>query len=180
MNMHVRHMDLDVGGRIWYSESCLEVGEDDRVFLKVCNGYAEPEKEQRTVQDTGAMFFSYPGYYKMIVDSVGIFNGIDCANRRRILREEQFPQMERALKDLERAFPLVVIISRETPDGMMDEEWLGQFRVSDFTRTVWRYAHVFTLLRKNGTEAAGAGGTGGERRLPDPQTVYFLAGRGCG
>ena len=93
MNMHVRHMDLDVGGRIWYSESCLEVGEDDRVFLKVCNGYAEPEKEQRTVQDTGAMFFSYPGYYKMIVDSVGIFNGIDCANRRRILREEQFPQM---------------------------------------------------------------------------------------
>ena len=26
----------------------------------------------------------------------------------------------------------------------MDEDWLGQFRVSDFTRTVWRYAHVFT------------------------------------
>ena len=49
-----------------------------------------------------------------------------------------------ALKDSERLFPVVVIVSRETSDGMMDEDWLGQFRVSDFTRTVWRYSHVFT------------------------------------
>lgn len=173
MNMHVRHMDLDVGGRIWYSESCLEVGEDDRVFLKVCNGYAEPEKEQRTVQDTGAMFFSYPGYYKMIVDSVGIFNGIDCANRRRILREEQFPQMERALKDPERAFPLVVIISRETPDGMMDEEWLGQFRVSDFTRTVWRYAHVFTCYEKTGRKLLELAGREAKDACQIPRLYIF-------
>ena len=33
---------------------------------------------------------------------------------------------------------------------MMDEEWLGQFRVSDFTRTVWRYAHVFTCYEEVG------------------------------
>ena len=44
---------------------------------------------------------------------------------------------------------------------MMDEDWLGQFRVSDFTRTVWRYAHVLTcyeglgrtLLQEAGSEA---------------------------
>ncbi len=40
-------------------------------------------------------------------------------------------------------YSVVVIVSRETSDGMMDEDWLGQFRVSDFTRTVWRYSHVF-------------------------------------
>ena len=47
----------------------------------------------------------------------------------------------------------------------MDEEWLGQFRVSDFTRTVWRYAHVLTcyepvgrkLLKLEGVENAEHG-----------------------
>lgn len=173
MNMHVRHMDLEVGGRIWYSEACLEVDREERVFLKVCNGYAEPEKEQYTVQDTGAMFFSYPGYYKMIVDSIGIINGIDCANRRRILREDQFPAMERALKDPERMFPLVVIISRETEDGMMDEDWLGQFRVSDFTRTVWRYAHVFTCYESTGRKLLRLAGIDGEKAEQIPRLYIF-------
>lgn len=150
MNMHVRHMDLEVGGRIWYSECGLEVTEEEKVFLKVCNGYAEPEREQHMVQENGAMFFSYPGYYKTIVDTVGIINGIDCANRRRILREEQIPAVECALRDQNRMFPVVVIISRETEDGLMEEDWLGQFRVSDFTRTVWRYAHVFTCYEQVG------------------------------
>ena len=55
-----------------------------------------------------------------------------------------FGNLIAALKDSGRLFPVVVIVSRETADGMMDEDWLGQFRVSDFTRTVWRYSHVFT------------------------------------
>ena len=149
MNMHVRHMDLEVGGRIWYSECSLEVMKDHRVFLNVCNGYADPEREH-LLQDNGVIFFSYPGYYKTIVDNVGIVNGIECVNRRRILREEQFGALQQALTDQRRTFPIVVIVSRETEDGMMDEEWLGQFRVSDFTRTVWRYAHVFTTYEHIG------------------------------
>ena len=150
MNMHVRHMDLEVGGRIWYSEACLEAADQKNVVLKLCNGYAEPERENHLVQESAGIFFSYPGYYKAIVDNVGIFNGIECGNRRRILREEQLPQVEQALRDPERVFPIVLIISKETEDGMMDEEWLGQFRVSDFTRTVWRYAHVFTCYEEVG------------------------------
>ena len=55
-----------------------------------------------------------------------------------------FGDLLAALDDPERLFPIVVIVSRETSEGMMDEDWLAQFRVSDFTRTVWRYAHVFT------------------------------------
>ena len=91
---------------------------------------------KRQIQDPGVTFFSYPGYYKTIVDNIGIVNGIECSNRRRILREEMFGNLITALKDSERLFPVVVIVSRETSDGMMDEDWLGQFRVSDFTRTV--------------------------------------------
>lgn len=96
------------------------------------------------------MFFSYPGYYKTIVDNVGIVNGIECVNRRRILKEEQFDDLAHLLKDPMCMFPLVLIISKKTEDGMMDEDWLGQFRVSDFTRTVWRYAHVFTCYEEIG------------------------------
>ena len=62
MHMHVRHMDMEVGGRIWYSECALENRDLDGVWLQVCNGYAEPEREH-AVQDPGAIFFSYPGFY---------------------------------------------------------------------------------------------------------------------
>ena len=173
MNMHVRHMDLEVGGRIWYSEACLEVTRQEKVYLKLCNGYAEPERESHLAQDNAAMFFSYPGYYKTIVDNVGIINGIDCLNRRRILREEQLPLIQKALNDRERMFPLVVIISKETEDGMMDEDWLGQFRVSDFTRTVWRYAHVFTCYEKVGRKLLEQAGIGKEQAGQLPRLYIF-------
>ena len=70
----------------------------EEVILKVCNGYAQPEREH-TIQDPGVTFFSYPGYYKTIVDNIGIVNGIECSNRRRILREDMFGNLIAALKD---------------------------------------------------------------------------------
>lgn len=132
----------------------MEVSRDEKVVLKVCNGYAQPERDH-VVQDPGVTFFSYPGYYKLIADDIGIVNGIACSNRRRILREEMFGELLGALKNKDRLFPIVVIVSRETSDGMMDEEWLGQFRVSDFTRTVWRYTHVFTAHETIGKKFCG-------------------------
>ncbi len=173
MNMHVRHMDLEVGGRIWYSEASLEADRQDKVILKICNGYAEPEKDNHYTQEGAGIFFSYPGYYKSIVDNVGIFNGIDCLNRRRILREEQVSQLVKAIRDPERRFPVVVIASKETPDGMMDEEWLCQFRVSDFTRTVWRYAHVFTCYEAVGRKLLEQSGHDGAGEDAVPQMYIF-------
>ena len=172
MHMHVRHMDMEVGGRIWYSEASLEVDALERVMLKVCNGYAEPEREH-TVQDPGMIFFSYPGYYKTIVDSIGIVNGIECVNRRRILREEQFEEIQRTLKDPACMFPLVLIVSKRMEDGMMDEDWLGQFRVSDFTRTVWRYAHVFTSYEEVGRKFLGQLGIRKECAEQIPRLYIF-------
>lgn len=172
MHMHVRHMDMEVGGRIWYSEASLEVDGAERVLLKVCNGYAEPERE-RVVQDSGMIFFSYPGYYKTIVDNVGIVNGIECVNRRRILKEEQFAGILRAIKDPACMFPLVLIVSKRMEDGMMDEDWLGQFRVSDFTRTVWRYAHVFTCYEEVGRKFLAQMGIRKEHADQIPRLYIF-------
>lgn len=172
MHMHVRHMDMEVGGRIWYSEASLEVDALERVLLKVCNGYAEPEREH-TVQDSGMIFFSYPGYYKTIVDSIGIVNGIECVNRHRIMREEQVCEILQALKDPSCMFPLVLIVSKRMEDGMMDEDWLGQFRVSDFTRTVWRYAHVFTCYEEVGRKYLEQAGIALERAEQIPRLYIF-------
>ena len=172
MHMHVRHMDMEVGGRIWYSEASLEVDALERVLLKVCNGYAEPEREH-TVQDSGMIFFSYPEYYKTIVDSIGIVNGIECVNRRRIMREEQVCEILQALKDPSCMFPLVLIVSKRMEDGMMDEDWLGQFRVSDFTRTVWRYAHVFTCYEEVGRKYLEQAGIALERAEQIPRLYIF-------
>ena len=151
MKMHVRHVDSDVGGRIWYSDAKLLPDAAGRIILDTRNGFAEPRSEH-TAEEGTVMFFSYPGFYKSIVDGIGIMSGIECFNRRRILRSEQIPALVSAVRDQENRFPLIVIMSETTADGQMDESWLGQFRVSDFTRTVWRYAHVFTCYDDVGRE----------------------------
>ena len=148
-SMQVFHVDLEVGGRIWYAEAQLAPDESGRMILDANNGYAEPIRDY-DAQELPGMFFSYPGFYKAIVDTVGVFNGIESGNRRRILKEEQLPDLQRAITDKERSFPIVLIVSSEDEEGMMDESWLGQFRVSDFTRTVWRYTHVFTSYESVG------------------------------
>lgn len=173
MTMQVRHIDPEIGGRIWYSEASLEVDRRQRVILRVNNGFAEPERDDGAVKERAGIFFSYPGYYKSIVDNVGVYNGIDCLNRRRILRREQIQTFNQAIDDPGRLFPIVLIVSRETEDGLMDEDWLGQFRVSDFTRTVWRYAHVFTCYESVGRELLETAGIGG-RQQDDVPRLYIL------
>ncbi|MCR4960227.1 MAG: hypothetical protein K6A74_02145 [Lachnospiraceae bacterium] len=158
MKMEVNHIDPEVGGRIWYSRASLAPDKDGHMILDVDNGYAEPISEKHVPQEMPGMFFSYPGYYKAIVDTIGVFNGIECGNRRRILKEEQVPELIRAIRDPDRGFPVVLIVSREDEEGMMDEDWLGQFRVSDFTRTVWRYTHVFTSYETVGRAVLDAFG----------------------
>lgn len=173
MNMHVRHMDPEVGGRIWYSEASLEINGKDRVYLSLSNGYAEPERINATVKEKSAMFFSYPGYYKGIVDNIGIVNGIICQNRRRIIREDCLDTLAEVLRDRGRMFPIVLIISRENEDGMMDEEWLGQFRVSDFTKTIWRYAHALTCYEQAGRRLLKMMGMDGDAEDAVPRLYIF-------
>ncbi len=177
LKVHARHIDPEVGGRVWFTEvnlyesydgtpSCGEEvsggrkpdrGEMPRadaaphIFIETINGYAEPDREDMSPSETPSRYFSYPAFYKNIVDNVGIINGLPCSGRRRILRDEQIGQVVDAISG-DREFPIVLIISREDENGMMDEDWLLQFRVSDFTRTVWRYAHVLCCYEKTGRE----------------------------
>ncbi len=161
--MHARHLDMEVAGRIWYTEACLEANSDvpeNGIGVKINNGYAEPAHETMENPNSG-MFFSYPGFYKAIVDNVGVFSGISCFNRRRILQPEQLGELNRAIDDPANGFPIVLIISKKNEEALMDESWLGAFRVSDFTRTVWRYAHVFTCYEETGRKLLAM------RRMPN-------------
>ncbi len=172
MNMHVRHMDPEIGGRTWYSEASLEIRREGRVYLRVNNGYAEPMRESLTGKDSG-LFFSYPGYYKAIVDNIGIDNGLPCSNRRRILKEDQMDELKAAIERPDCLFPVVLIVSPEDQEGQMDESWLDQFRVSDFTRTVWRYTHVFTAYEKTGRKMLNLLGQDGNRPDAVPGLYIF-------
>lgn len=109
----------------------------------------------------------------MIVDGIGVFNGVNCLNKRRMLREENLSSLADALKDTQRNFPIVVIISKENADGMMDEEWLAPFRVSDFTRTVWRYAHVYTGYETEGRRFLSMAGVDGSASEAVPRLYIF-------
>ena len=166
MSMEVTYIDMETGGRIWFSRAGLKPDESGRMMLDVDNGYAEPITGSDAFAGSRGMMFSYPGYYKAIVDTVGVYNGIECSNRRRILKEEQIPALKQAVLDPERSFPIVLIVSKEDEDGMMDEDWLGQFRVSDFTRTVWRYSHVFTCYENTGRKLLDEIGRTGEEIAP--------------
>ena len=168
LNMSTMHLDMEVGGRLWNSRAQLEQNEEGQMILDVYNGYAEPQQEL-DVPETPGTFFSYPGFYKSIVDSVGILDGVECSNRRRILREDQVEELSRAILDPKRQFPIILIVSKENEDGMMDESWLDQFRVSDFTRTVWRYTHVFTSYEQTGKKVLAVRGLD-----KDPEAVPRL------
>ena len=171
MKVHVRHMDPEVGGRIWYSEAQLSEDGGTGIWLKVLNGYAEPERRDSATVERQSTYFSYPGFYKNIVDTIGVYSAIPCSGRRRILRLEDAPVIARAISDPERQFPIVLIISKEDGNGLMDESWLMQFRVSDFTRTVWRYAHVLCCYEPTGRKILELAGD--VRFSSEPQVPRF-------
>ncbi len=176
LNMHVRHMDPEVGGRIWYSEASLYEAEEEGdatagLWIRVMNGYAQPEREDSATVEEQSTYFSYPAFYKNIVDNIGVVNAIPCSGRRRIVREDQAEEIARAISDRERRFPIILIISKDDGTGMMDEDWLMQFRVSDFTRTVWRYAHVLCCYESVGRKILEL--TGDVRYASEPQIPRF-------
>ncbi len=177
MNIHVRHMDPEVGGRIWYSEASIyeETGKDSKVtpgiWMKVLNGYAQPENRDSVTVEQKSNYFAYPGFYKNIVDNIGVCSALSGSGRRRIVRAEETRAVAEAISNPERQFPIVLIISKEDGKGMMDEDWLMQFRVSDFTRTVWRYAHVLCCYEAVGRRILELAGD--VRYASEPQIPRF-------
>ena len=180
INLHVRYIDPEVGGRVWYTEASLHEagsgGQDGAeltpgIWLEVVNGYAQPDREDSATVEEHSTYFSYPGFYKNIVDNIGVVSALPCYGRRRIVREEEAQRVADAIIDPERQFPIVLIISKDDGTGMMDEDWLMQFRVSDFTRTVWRYAHVLCCYEPVGRQILKLAGD--VRFSSEPQVPRF-------
>lgn len=146
MRCRTVNLDLSVGGRMWITRARLSL-EEGRLWLYTSNSYVEPEN--RNLLEQG-LYFSFPKFYRDIADNIGIVDVVKCTSNRRIIKDAQVDSIYQLISDANRRFPVVVILSQENEEGMMDERWLGQFRVSDFTKSVWRYAHVFTGYAQSG------------------------------
>ena len=140
MRMRVTHVDLEIAGRVWLTK-CKVYEKEGRLFFNVVNSYVEPEQQFEKEQ---GLYFSYPRFYREIVDNIGAIDGVKLTSGRKIVRDSQVAGLQRLIETPDRQFPVVLVVSNEAEDGMMDEEWLGRFRVSDFKKSVWRYVHVYT------------------------------------
>jgi hypothetical protein len=146
LRTRTKYIDLSVGGRVWITKTRLRVS-DGKLWFYTVNTYLEPEGHSRLEQ---GLYFNFPRFYREIADSIGIIDVVRCSNNRHIVRDLQIGEALRVIRSKERKFPVVLIISKQQEDGRMDESWLGRFRVSDFTRSVWRYAHVYTAYEDSG------------------------------
>lgn len=146
MRCRTVNLDLAVGGRMWVTCASVTM-EEDKLWLYTTHSYVEPESRNQLEQ---GLYFSFPKFYRDIADNIGIMDVVKCTSNRRIIKDAQVDNVYRLITDRERSLPVVVILSEENDEGMMDERWLGQFRVSDFTKSVWRYTHVYTGYAKSG------------------------------
>lgn len=144
--MRVTHVDLDIPGRVWLAKAMV-YQDEGKLYLNVLNSYAEAPQEYAIEQ---GLYFSYPRFYREIVDNIGVIDGVKLGSGRKILKDAQVENLKKLITSEQRHFPVVLILSEENEDGMMDEKWLGQFRVSDFKKSVWRYVHVYTGYANSG------------------------------
>ncbi len=140
-NSQTSHIDFVVNGRMWITNVNV-YRHEGKLMLAVTNTYAEPDRGHYTEPAT---YFNYPRFYREICDNIGVIDVVKLDSKRKIVRDDDnMDALIKLILDDNRRFPVVFVISEEDKDGLMDERWLGQFRVSDFTKTVWRYCHVYT------------------------------------
>lgn len=134
------HMDMEIAGRLWITAAQI-VYRDGSLHFQTVNSYYDPSSEN---EDEKELYFSFPRFYKNITDNIGVLDVVRLSSGRNIVKKPEIPALAELVLDQKRMFPVVAIFSPEGQAGMMDESWLQQFRVSDFTKSVWRYAHVYT------------------------------------
>ncbi len=135
------NIDFYVAGRMWITNVMIKPS-GDGLKLSIVNIYCEPSSEYKVERSS---CFGYPRFYREICDNIGVYDIVKLESKRRIVNDDKsMDDLVRLILDKDRVFPIVFVVSESDKDNMMDERWLGQFRVSDFTKTVWRYCHVFT------------------------------------
>lgn len=138
--MEVTNLDLDAPGQLWLAEARCYLAEDGRQMLEVRNSYAVAEERRNYLN----RYFSCPRFYSNIADRIGVFDVRYCSTSRRILKPEQVPKIDGLIRSPQRTFPVCIFFSEEREDGWLDESWLENFRVYDFTRMAGRYTHIYT------------------------------------
>lgn len=141
--LECRHIDMEAPGQVWLTEAeCYR--ESGKQMLKVWNGYAVAGEST----DYLNRYFSCPKFYSNIVDRIGVLDVDSLSTSRRIIREADVERIRELILSRERTLPLCLIVSEENDKGWLDESWLENFRVFDFTRMAGRYTHIYTCSIK--------------------------------
>ncbi len=133
-------VDMDAAGQVWVTEASVRRDEVGRLHLSVYNGYAVAGEHNGYLN----RYFSCPKFYSNISDKIGVLDVGLLSTSRRIIRPEQEDQVRSLIADSSRSMPVCLIASPEKEKGWLDEEWLENFRVYDFTRMAGRYTHIYT------------------------------------
>ena len=134
------HVDMEAPGQVWITEAESYQVEDGRQMLSVSNSYAVADANRENLN----RYFSCPKFYSTISDRIGLFDVRYLSTSRRIIREKQVDTIRDLILSHRRTMPVCLIVSRQQENGWLDESWLGNFRVYDFTRMAGRYAHIYT------------------------------------
>ena len=133
-------VDMDAAGQVWITEATVRPNAAGLLQLSVYNGYAVAGEHNGYLN----RYFSCPKFYSNISDKIGVLDVALLSTSRRIIRPDQADQVRALVCDSSRSMPVCLIASPEKENGWLDEEWLENFRVYDFTRMAGRYTHIYT------------------------------------
>lgn len=137
--MKATNLDLEAPGQVWVAEACCW-NDEGRQRLTVRNSYAVAQERRNYLN----RYFSCPRFYSNIADRIGVMDVEYCSTSRRILQDQDVGKVKDLIRHSERTFPVCIFVSRNQGNGWLDEGWLEQFRVYDFTRMAGRYTHIYT------------------------------------
>ena len=138
--MNCMHIDMEAPGQVWVTEAECYPEEDGRQMLSVRNSYAVSEERRGYLN----RYFSCPKFYSNIADKVGLFDVRYLSTSRKIIREYQIKKIHDLILSRRRTMPVCLVVSYERDNGWLNEDWLENFRVYDFTRMAGRYTHIYT------------------------------------
>ncbi len=138
--MESMHIDMEAPGQVWLMEAECYPSDDGRQMLDVRNSYAVSEERRGYLN----RYFSCPKFYSNIADRIGLFDVRYLSTSRRIIRDYQIKKIQDLIMSRRRTMPVCLIMSEEGENGWLDETWLENFRVYDFTRMAGRYTHIYT------------------------------------
>ncbi len=163
--METTQIDMDAPGQVWVTEAECYPSDDGRQMLSVRNSYAAVEEKRGYLN----RYFSCPKFYSSISDRIGLFDVRYLSTSRRIIKDRDIGKIRNLILSTDRTLPVCLIISEDQGGGWLNEGWLENFRVYDFTRMAGRYTHIYTAAMYTGQDLLGPLGI----VLEEPSVIIF-------